>query len=35
LTTAIFVRGHRWNAGFLVLLILLYAADAIISALPA
>lgn len=35
LAAAIFVRGHRWNAGVLVLLILLYAADAIISALPA
>lgn len=32
LTAAIFVRGQRWNAAFLVLLILFYAADAIISA---
>jgi hypothetical protein len=35
LTAAIFVRGHRWNAVFLVLLILLYAADAVISAIAA
>jgi hypothetical protein len=32
LTGAIFVRGQRWNAAFLVLLILLYGADAVISA---
>jgi hypothetical protein len=32
LTAAIFVRGQRWNAACLALLILLYAADAIISA---
>ena len=32
LTAAIFVRGHRWNAACLALLILLYAADAIILA---
>lgn len=32
LTAAIFVRGQRWNAACLALLILLYAADAIIAA---
>jgi hypothetical protein len=32
LTTAIFVRGQRWNAACLALLILLYAADAVVLA---
>ena len=32
LTAAIFVRGQRWNAACLALLILIYAADAIVAA---